>query len=231
MCDSLLGGGHDAVVGCDDDDGDVGDLCTTGTHGGECLVARCVEEGDAPSVGQCHVVCTDVLGDTACLTRDDIGLADVVKQRGLTVVDMTHDSDDRRAELEVALVVGLLMNSLADLCADVFGLKPELIGHDIDGLSVESLVDRYHDTHAHAGADDFHHGHVHHCGQLADCHELGEFQHLALCACCLILLHEFFLNGLALLFAVFGALLVLCLRSEACQRLFYLACHILLVYL
>ena len=35
-----------AVVGRDDEDRDVGDLGTTGTHGGERLVARGVDEGD-----------------------------------------------------------------------------------------------------------------------------------------------------------------------------------------
>ena len=37
---------HDLVVGRDDEHHDVGDLRTAGTHGGEGLVARRVEEGD-----------------------------------------------------------------------------------------------------------------------------------------------------------------------------------------
>ena len=37
---------HHAVVGGDDDHGDVGDLLAAGAHGGERLVARRVEEGD-----------------------------------------------------------------------------------------------------------------------------------------------------------------------------------------
>ena len=37
---------HDAVVGRDHEDRDVGDLGTTGTHGGERLVTRGVDEGD-----------------------------------------------------------------------------------------------------------------------------------------------------------------------------------------
>ena len=39
---------HDAVVGRDHEDRDVGDLGTTGTHGGERLVTRGVDEGDRP---------------------------------------------------------------------------------------------------------------------------------------------------------------------------------------
>ena len=37
---------HDAVVGGDDEDRDVGHLRTTGTHGRERLVTRGVDEGD-----------------------------------------------------------------------------------------------------------------------------------------------------------------------------------------
>ncbi len=39
------------------------------------------------------------------------------------------------------------------------------------------------------------------------------------------------MNSLALLLAVLGALLVLCLRCETSQRLFYLACYVFLVHL
>ena len=69
MSDSLLGGRHHGIVGSHNDDGDVGNLSTTGTHGGKCLVTRSVEEGDAASVFQFHVIGTNVLCDTACLTR------------------------------------------------------------------------------------------------------------------------------------------------------------------
>ena len=39
-----------------------------------------------------------------------------------------------------------------------------------------------------------------------------------------------FLGGVALLLAVFGSLLVLSLAGEACERLLYLTCYILLAY-
>ena len=46
VVERLNGLRHDAVVRCDHEDRDVGHLCTTGTHGGERLVARGVDEGD-----------------------------------------------------------------------------------------------------------------------------------------------------------------------------------------
>ena len=96
---------HHAVVGRDHQDRDVGDLRTTGTHGGERLVTRGVDEGDRAVVAvvlDVDLVGTDVLGDAAGLARDDVRLADRVEQLGLTVVDVTHDGHDRRTGYQVA---------------------------------------------------------------------------------------------------------------------------------
>ena len=45
------------------------------------------------------LVGADVLGDAAGLALGDLGLAHRVEQRGLAVVDVAHDRDDRRAVL------------------------------------------------------------------------------------------------------------------------------------
>ncbi len=74
---------HDAVVGRDHEDRDVGNLGTSSTHGGERLVTRGVNEGDGSLdafVLAPHLVCTDVLGDTTGLAGDDVGLPDGVEE-------------------------------------------------------------------------------------------------------------------------------------------------------
>src|SRR5699024_9561987 len=80
---------HHAVVGRDHDDRDVGRLGTPGTHSGERLVARGVDEGDGAfhtvDLG-IHLVGTDVLGDAPGLGFADLGRPDAVEQPGLTVV-------------------------------------------------------------------------------------------------------------------------------------------------
>ena len=92
---------HDAVVGCDHQDREVGGLGTTGTHGREGLVTRGVDERHetlvALELGQ-HLVGTDVLRDAAGLALADVGLTDRVQQSGLTVVDVAHDGDHRRTD-------------------------------------------------------------------------------------------------------------------------------------
>ena len=80
MVDSLNRLRHHRVVSGDHDDTQVGNLGTAGTHGGEGLVTGRIQEGNLAAVGQAHLVSTDMLGDTASLTCDDVGLADVVQQ-------------------------------------------------------------------------------------------------------------------------------------------------------
>ena len=97
----LLGGRHHGVVGRDDDDGDIGNLRTAGTHGRERLMSRSVEECNPSSVLKFDVVCADMLCDASGLSGDDVGVAYVVEQRGLTMVYVSHDSDYRRAWNEI----------------------------------------------------------------------------------------------------------------------------------
>ena len=103
MVERLDGLRHHAVVRGDHEDRDVGDARTTGTHGGERLVTRGVDERDGAHgalVLVVHLVRADVLGDAARLARDDVGLADGVEKSRLSVVHVTHDGDDRGPYLE-----------------------------------------------------------------------------------------------------------------------------------
>ena len=101
-----------AVVRRHHEDRDVGDLCATGTHGREGLVTGCIDEGDlalgAISGDRGHLVGADVLRDAAGLATNHVGLADGIQQAGLAVVDVTHDCDDRRTDLEIVLAALVL---------------------------------------------------------------------------------------------------------------------------
>ena len=88
--------GHHAVVGGHDQHDDVGGLGAAGAHGGERLVARGVDEGDEPVVLD-GLVGADGLGDATGLAGHHVGVADLVEQLRLAVVDVAHHGDDRRA--------------------------------------------------------------------------------------------------------------------------------------
>ena len=116
MGDSLLRSRHHRVVGSNDDDGNIRHLGTTGTHGSEGLVTRGVEEGNLATVLQLHVVGTDMLGDTTSLTGNNVGVADMVEQRCLTMVYVTHDGDNRCTADQVVLVILLFGDGVLYLC-------------------------------------------------------------------------------------------------------------------
>ncbi len=86
MIDSFEGLGHNAVIGCNDNDDDVGDLGSTGTHACEGLVTGGIEEYDFAAeggrigLGDADLVGADVLGDAAGLARSYVGGADGVEQ-------------------------------------------------------------------------------------------------------------------------------------------------------
>ena len=144
MVDGLHCLRHHGVVSRNDDDRKVGKLCTTGTHRCKCLMTRSIEEGNLPSVVEYHVVCTDVLCDTSGLTGDHIGLSDIVEERSLAMVDVSHHRDDRRPCHEVSLVlrlIGLLVDFVLDVGGDELHLVSELLCHEYKCLRVKPLVD------------------------------------------------------------------------------------------
>ena len=190
-----------------------------------------IKECHLAAILQCHAIRTNVLRDTAGFTGNDVGIADMVEQRSLTVVHMAHHGHNRSTRHEISLIVFFHAHGLLHLSAHIFGGETKLFGHQINGLRVKTLVDRHHDTYAHEGRDDLRNTDIHHRGKLAYRHELGELQRLALCCQLLHLLVQALLHGLALLTAILCSLLVLVLVGKACQRLLYLTCNILLIHL
>ncbi len=207
MVDGLDRLRHDIVVGGDDDDCKVGHFRSTGTHGGEGLVAGGVEEGDSPSVGELDVVGSDMLGDAACLSRYDVGFTDIVEQRGLAMVDVAHYGHDRRTRDEILVVVLLRGYGLCDGSADVFGCEAEFLGHDVDGLGVEALIDRHHDPEVHTRCNDVVDGDFHKVCEVVGRHELGQLYHAAFSLLAALVLKLTVVDGLFLLLAPFDALL------------------------
>ena len=142
MVDSLDGLRHDAVISSDHEHDDVGHLGTARTHGRERLMARRIDKGDLTAV-DVDDRRADVLGDAACLARDDAGMADGVKQRGLAVVDVAHDRDDRRTRLQILRRVVVDHRELL-FRRDNAHLAIHVVGNELDQFVGHGLRERQH---------------------------------------------------------------------------------------
>ena len=183
MADSLDSLRHYAVVGSDDDDRNVSHLGTTCTHRGEGLVTWSIKECDSLAVRKLHMICTDVLSDTAGLTCDHIRITDVVEKRCLTMVNVTHHSNHRWScnEIVIGILRFTLCNRICKVCSHELDLITELLGNKHESLGIETLVDGHHHTEAHAGADNLgHRSVVHKSSKVVYSHELRNLQHLLL---------------------------------------------------
>ena len=147
---------HDTVVGSNNEDSDISDIRTSCSHRGERLVSRSIQKRYLLAlVG--HLISTDMLSDTACLTVGDMSVSYLVKYRGLTVVNVTHNNDNRASRLEILLFVRIVNNKslldsndnfLLDLCA-------QLISHDSRRIEVNDLVYACHYAQTHKLFDNY----------------------------------------------------------------------------
>ena len=227
MVDSLLGLRHDVIVGCHNDDGNIRHLGTTGTHGGKCFVTRRIKERNLTSVFQRHVISTDVLRNTARFTGNHIRLTDIVEQRCLTMVYVTHHGYNRSTRFQIFLCILFFHDGLCHFRTYIFRLKAEFFSHQINGLGIQTLVNGHHDTDAHAGTDDLRNGYVHHIGQLVGCHKLCQLQYFAISHFLTFKLMHTVGSLFTFLLAVFGSF-TLAFRCEACQSFFHLFSNIFL---
>jgi hypothetical protein len=170
VTDRLDGLGHDLVVGGHHQHDDVGDLRAASAHRGERLVARRIEEGDALPSRQAHVVRADVLGDATGLACDDVRLADVVEQRRLAVVDVTHDGDHGRPRDLRSFVLDFGRRFLlGHVLALAHGLEAEGARDQLDLVEVEPLVHRDHQPQLlERELDNLNGRHLHDLGELRD---------------------------------------------------------------
>lgn len=131
---------HDRVVCRDNQYDDVGYLRTTSTHGGERFVTRGIEERNA-TIRRFDFVCTDVLRDATRFVTDDVGFPYVVEKRRLTVVDVSHDGDNRMPRLEVFRKIFFLDDLFGFLFFHLLDFEVQLIGDNGNRIPIEALVE------------------------------------------------------------------------------------------
>ena len=119
---------HHAVIRSDNKDRNIRRVRTTHTHCRERLVSGRIQEGD-PSALHVYSIRTYVLCDTSRLAVGHICLSDRIQQGRLTMVNMTHDTDNGRSFHQILLVLLVLLQELLDHIDLDFLLAEDVIFH------------------------------------------------------------------------------------------------------
>ena len=146
MVDRFYGLRHNAVVRRDDEDDDIRHLRAARAHGGKRLVARRVDKRNLPAVAW-NGVRADVLRNAARFALGYAAVANRIEQRGLAVVDVAHDGDDRRARFELLRRVGFAGRAVREhlfkrLGDAEFEFNAKVGGNEFAGVEIDLLVDR-----------------------------------------------------------------------------------------
>src|SRR5690606_11027334 len=76
------------------------------THTGKSFVTRSIQEYDF-AFRSLHQISTDMLSNTTKLTGGYLGVTHVVEQTRFTMVNVTHDRNDRRTTTQGTFIVRL----------------------------------------------------------------------------------------------------------------------------
>ena len=181
------------------------------------------------SILQLHVIRTNVLSNTSGLTSDNVCLTNIVEQRSLTVVYVTHDGYDRSTWKQVFFSVHFFFYRLRYFRTDIFSLISEFFGHQVNSFSIQALVDRNHYTYTHTCRDNLSNRHIHHVCQLVCSYKLCQFQDFAFFLFFQFQLLLTVLNYLTFLFTILGSF-ILSFVCKTSQCFFYLFCYVLIAY-
>ena len=175
MVDRLDSLRHDTVICRNDQHGDIRGIRAAHTHSRKCLMTRCVEECDLLPVDRDHVS-ADMLRDTARLAVGHMCIPDRVKEGCLAVVNVTHDTDNRRTSDHIILRLFALCKKVADDVFLLLLLRDDVIVHgDLFSLIVSQLVvQRDHFSLHKEVFDKSCRLHLHCLREFADCQLLGD---------------------------------------------------------
>ena len=173
MADSLNSLWHDTIISRDNEYCNISRVCTTHTHCCECFMSRCIKESDLLSV-DFNNRGTDVLCDSTCLASCYMCITNCIQKGCLTMVNMTHNADNRRSGNHCRFVFLFFFQKFFDniyfffrFCNDIVVKCDFLCFFEID-----LMVYSYHDTFHKELLNNYRRLHLHCFCKLADCHFL-----------------------------------------------------------
>ncbi len=166
VVDRLAGLGHDAVIGRNDQNDDVGQLSAAGPHHAECGVPGGIQEHHISFPRQIYFIRTDMLGDAAVLPFGHLCRTNRIKQLRFSMVDVSHDGDDRSPLDKFLVLILIAGDDRLVVEGDQSDITVVFITDNLCGFKVDLLVDRYHHSHLEEHRDDFRGFQVHLLGKI-----------------------------------------------------------------
>ena len=150
---------HNPVIRCYDQDGNIGNRCTTCPHRGEGRVSRCIQEGNLLAIFN-DLVGTDMLSDTTCFTCRNTRVTKGIQEGCFTMVNVSHDGYNWWTLNQFIFVkitifdketfdVGIIHFNL------LFGFDTVIHHEEFDGFSIQRLVLCGHNSHHEKLLNDF----------------------------------------------------------------------------
>ena len=166
---------HHRIICSHNQNDDVRNLRPTGPHGGKGRVTRRVEEGQNLPVFRLHLVRTNVLSDPTRFARHNLGISDRIQQRGLTVVDVAHNGNNRRTRFEIFFLVIDRVDYVFNIgIRNAHNVVAEFFDNQFGCICVNRLVLSHHHAHLHEGFHHLTHTFSHSIGQLGHHNCLGQ---------------------------------------------------------
>jgi hypothetical protein len=134
MPQRFIGLWHEAVIRCHNEDSNISCPGSAGTHVAESSVTGGVDKSDQ-MVLVLDLIGTDMLGNAAGFTRDNIGFSNGIKKGRFAMVNVPEDTDNRRTLFQLySLFLGnfglLLFSRLSTFPAVAdFKIKAVLAGN------------------------------------------------------------------------------------------------------
>ena len=98
---------HNTIVCRHNKNGDICRISAAHTHCSKRFMSRRVKERNLFSVYFCHI-CTDMLCDSSGFSVDHICVTDCIKKGSLSMVNMPHNTDNRRTLFHLLFVLFIL---------------------------------------------------------------------------------------------------------------------------
>ena len=95
MIDCLNSLGHNTIISRHNKNNNICHLCTPCPHSSKCFMARCIKKSDFSVTIHSNLVSSNMLSNTTRLTSNNFAVSNMIEQRGLAMINMSHDCNNR----------------------------------------------------------------------------------------------------------------------------------------